>query len=280
MLMNDHNSELNMMGSVSENGGCSVTSRIKQVKQPRGGYINPKAMTVKVLGEGIEALNPNESTSSNLVGLAVDYLTRFMIGADVESAFFIAFLGAKRINKETKAKKLMAGVKGLDSKSVINAVKLCGFDVYYRKGPIDDDRYNEMADRAIDDIMPDDASIENIITMVNRSLAFFEGYGPAVLEGFTFEGGYTDVVSAGDGDFITKDTLWDIKTSKNPITKDQTLQLLMYWRMGLHSIHPEFKDIQYLGIYNPRQNIASRIAVTDIPEEVIKEVDTYVIGYK
>jgi hypothetical protein len=54
----------------------------------------------------------------------------------------------------------------------------------------------------------------------------------------------------------------------------------MYWRMGLHSIHPEFKDIKYLGIYNPRLNTVSRIAVADIPKEVISEVEKEVIGYK
>lgn len=36
--------------------GCSVTQRIKQVKQPRGGYINPKNMEVIQCGAGIEAL--------------------------------------------------------------------------------------------------------------------------------------------------------------------------------------------------------------------------------
>lgn len=42
--------------------------------------------------------------------------------------------------------------------------------------------------------------------MVERSLKFVEEYGPIILEGFTFEGGYTDIVQAGDGDFITEDT--------------------------------------------------------------------------
>ncbi|MFU0512184.1 hypothetical protein [Gardnerella leopoldii] len=35
----------------------------------------------------------------------------------------------------------------------------------------------------------------------------------------------------------------DFKVSKEKLDKDQTLQLLMYWRMGLHSIHPEFQNI-------------------------------------
>ena len=49
--------------------------------------------------------------------------------------------------------------------------------------------------------------------MVERSLKFVEEYGPIILEGFTFEGGYTDIVQAGDGDFITEDTLWDFKVT-------------------------------------------------------------------
>ncbi len=53
----------------------------------------------------------------------------------------------------------------------------------------------------------------------------------------------------------------------------------MYWRMGLHSVHPEFQSIKYLGIYNPRLNQVYRIAVADIPEDVIREVEEKVIGY-
>lgn len=252
--------------------GCPVTTRIKQVKQPRGGYLNPKGFTVEVLGEGIETLNPDEATHAGLVGLSVDYLTRFMLGASVEDAFKISMIGATVIQKEEKAKELMAAVKGLDTTSIISAVKLSGFDVCYRAG--------RAGYKPVEEIIPDDATIENIITMVNRSLKFFDAYGPMVLDGFTFEGGYTNVVSTGDGDFTTKDTLWDFKVSKMPINKNHTLQLLMYWRMGLHSIHPEFKDIKYLGIYNPRLNTVYRIAVTDIPEDVIKEVERDVIGYK
>lgn len=53
----------------------------------------------------------------------------------------------------------------------------------------------------------------------------------------------------------------------------------MYWRMGLHSVHPEFQSIKYLGIYSPRLNQVYRIAVTDISEDVIREVEEKVIGY-
>ena len=251
--------------------GCSVTQRIKQVKQPRGGYINPKDMEVVELGEDADSLYPDENVHASLVGLAVDYLTRFELGSPVDEAFHISLLGAKLIKDTKNAEKLTAGIKGIDDKSIINAVKLSGYDVCYRAGV--------MGYRPVSEIKPDKATIANIRTMVERSLKFFERYGKKVLDGFTFEGGYTDVVSSGDGDFTTSDTLWDFKVSKAKPKKEHTLQLLMYWRMGLHSIHSEFKHIQYLGIYNPRLNVVYRISVKKIPVNVIEEVEHEVIGY-
>lgn len=252
--------------------GVPVTQRIKQIKQPRGGYIKPKQMTVTRLGDGIETLHPVENVHASLVGLAVDYLTRFMTGASARQAFHISLMGANCIGQSDLASQMVSEITGLDGHSITRAVQLSSFDVCYRT--------NVMGFEVAHEIEPDLDTIENIGKMVNRAMAFFHTYGPKTMEEFTFEGGYTDTVIAGDGDFLTKDTLWDFKVSKAPVKKEHTLQILMYWRMGLHSIHPEFEDIQYLGIYNPRLNTVSRIAVSDIPPEVIYEVDTKVIGYK
>ena len=257
---------------LSNGGGCSVTQRIKQVKQPRGGYIKPKELESVQIGDGADVLNAEENIHASLMGLSVDYLTRFMSGTSVEESFKISGMGAHIIKEDKTAKKLMAGIKGLDDASICNAVKLSGFDVVYRAGII--------GYKPVDEINPDVATIANIRTMVERSLEFLKQYGPKVLDGFTFEGGYTNTVSAGDGDFTTKDTLWDFKVSKMAIKKEHTLQLLMYWRMGLHSIHTEFQDIKYLGIYNPRMNVVYRIKVSEIPSDIISEVEVDVIGYE
>ena len=48
----------------------------------------------------------------------------------------------------------------------------------------------------------------------------------------------------------------------------------------MHSIHPEYRDIRYLGIYNPRLNIAYRIDIKDIPEETVNLVCKDVLCYK
>lgn len=82
--------------------GCSVTQRIKQVDQPKGGYIKPKEFKAELLGKGTEALNSAENVSPILVGLAVDYMTRFMSGASDEDAFEISLKGLHSIHPEFK----------------------------------------------------------------------------------------------------------------------------------------------------------------------------------
>ena len=90
--------------------------------------------------------------------MAVDYMTRFMLGAPAEEAFKISMMGAKLIKEEMKAQKLMAGIQGLDKNSIVNAVKLSGFDVCYRAGV--------MGYRPVDEILPDAATVENISNLL------------------------------------------------------------------------------------------------------------------
>jgi hypothetical protein len=53
----------------------------------------------------------------------------------------------------------------------------------------------------------------------------------------------------------------------------------MYWLMGLHSGAPEFARVKNLGVFNPRLNAAYRIAVSEIHDDVVREVEKDVIGY-
>ena len=170
-----------------------------------------------------------------------------------------------------KAKKLIAAVNGLDDTSIVAAIKLTGFDVAYRATPA--------AYKPIEDINPDSYTISNVRIMVGRALDFFDRYGPVTKFGYTFEDGYTKVIGTGDGDFMTSDTLWDFKVSKNEPQNKHTFQLLVYYIMGLHSSHPEYRNIKQLGIYNPRSNKVYRYPIDKIGDEVIKRIEEEVIGY-
>lgn len=276
----------------------SVTGRIREIKQPRGGYLKPSQFETIPFNDGI-ILNENENIHHTVMGLTVDYLTRFIIGTDKKETFQISLNGAKiaellGIKKSVDvAEELLNNINGIDDNSIVSACKLVTFDVYLR---------NPMGAffcKNYQNTNPDKDTIQNIQTLIKRGIKFFEKYGPVTKAGFTFEsentddeankrissgkgsyGGYTATVDSGDGDFLTVDTLWDFKVSKRKPTSQQTLQLLMYWIMGQHSGQKIYKNITKLGIFNPRLNIVYLLNVNNIPNEVIQIVEQEIICYE
>lgn len=251
----------------------SVTGRIKSVKQPRGGYLPPKSLALKALSDG-SVLNPEESVHPGTAGTAVDYLSRYMLSGNAEDAFAISLMGAERSGEIDNARKLLLMLDGsLSDACIAAACQLVGYDVAFRSGSL-------MA--PVSTIIADGVTVENIRVMVGRSLQFFEQYGPVLGDGCIFgwfdkdmmpHGGYSQVVSKGDGDFLTEGTFWDFKVSKNLPTKDHTLQLLMYIimamvchveysRIGGQTISGElpayflrgYDTLRNIGIFNPRLN--------------------------
>lgn len=253
-------------------GPTTVTRRAKAVKQPRGGYLKPSNFDVRTYEHAIPLHSlEEENVSPILVGSAVDYLARFMQGAPLDEAFSVPRLGAANVGETLLCEQLMREVKGLDDESIACACMLAGFDSAFRAGVA--------AYRPVESIDPNTATIENIKAMVELALKFFREYGPVIMSGLTFKGGYTPTVGAGEGDFLTADTLWDFKVSVKPPTKEHTLQILMYWRMGLHSVHPEYGAVRRLGFFNPRLGTIYTLPVDRIPADVIETVETEVIGY-
>lgn len=274
---------------------ASVTARINEITQPRGGYIKPSEFETIQLYDGKEL--GEENLHASIIGMTVDYLTRYMMEKDAHptkgndellgKAFEISirgyllkieYLGKKELAKDVKNKVdingLLSSITGLDDESIISACKTTTYDVWYRN-PM-----GAIMARGASDTNPDKQTIENIRIMVNRSLEFWRQYGPITADGFTFEkDGYTETVDTGDGDYLTSDTMWDFKVSKDKLKNKYTLQLLMYWIMGQHSKKPEFKGITKLGVYNPRLNVVYLYNMNNLSKGIIKEVEDNVICY-
>ncbi len=258
----------------------SVTARIKEVKQPRGGYLRPSSMQVIDFSDG-KILNEEENVHYSIMGMVVDYLTRFMMGEDIREAFQISILGAEKAkeyigdNVKEEFDDYLNGIKGLDNNSIINACKVSTFDVWYRN------LYDALLAKSAKEVNPNEDTIMNIRILVERSISFWKKYGPIKVVGFTFEEkGYTETVNSGDGDFLTQDTMWDFKVSKRPPTNKHTLQLLMYYIMGIHSGKPEFKGINKIGIFNPRLNKAFLYDLNNVSADTIKEIEDNIICYE
>lgn len=264
---------------------AAVTSRIREIKQPRGGYLPIKNFTVQKFNDRI-TLNKKENVSPALVGLAVDYLTRFLLTKDVLKAFDVSYKGAQlwdkvergagtEINGTKTAKELMQDITGLDDLSILRACQLAEFDTIYRRGP----RaflFMEMYDSLPD---PDQDTIFNIRQMVLRTMQFWDKFGPVTRVGFTMDGAYTKQIHSGDGDYLTESGLWDLKTNKRTPTTKQSLQILIYYLMGRRSIHPYFKDIKTIGLFNARLNYVYTFETSQISQDTIKTVEKDVIGY-
>lgn len=255
----------------------SVTQRIKQIKQPYGGYLPVRkfdSVTLDDYAADIGTLYPSENLHGSIVGLVVDYLSRVFMGADLVQAFAVSLNGAQEVGELDYAVELLSGMTHLnDDQTIHNACQVVAYDQIWR-GAVHPSEF-----KGVRHIRPDAATIHNIRVLVYRTLLFLEQYGPLVSDGFTFEGGYTDTVDTGDGDFLTRDTLWDLKVIRGAITSKHSLQLLMYYLMGKHSVHTIFTPVTHIGIFNPRMNLARRFDMRTLSPEVLDAVTTDVLGF-
>lgn len=225
------------------------------IKQPVGGYLSPHKFEKVELDDDYGAL-PLENVKPMFVGTMVEKLTaamaRNVIPADVAFGYRAKSVPVTRF-------------VSLSDSSIRDAFHGYG----YSRIDIDDD------------------CVQHIRIMVKRSLQFLDKYAPNAIHGFRFCLGldkqshdkhFAFFRDGNEIDFLTKDTIWDFKVTSDEPKSTHTLQLLVYWRMGLYTHPAEFESIKYIGIFNPRKNIVYRYSVDDIPLDVIDKVEKNVIG--
>lgn len=256
---------------------ASVTRILDTIRQPKGGYLPLESFDKETHPDNLVVVG-EYSISPVLVGLAVDYGTRIALGNDVKDVFDIALVGAGMVNAMDEAEGLMGqiDVSALragepDEQSIVALCRLSGFDSAFRAGA--------SAYKPVSGISPNVQTIADIGNLILRTKAFFEDQGGPVVSGFTFEGAYTDDASASDGDYICGDTLWDLKVSKKEPTSKNTMQVLLYYLMGLRSNKEEFKGVTRIGLYNPWLQTSWSMSVLDIDEGNLTEIEQNVLGY-
>lgn len=263
-----------------------VPGALPAVGQPRGGYLNPRSFKVTPLEDDPSPLNERESVGAGIVGMAVDYLTRVETGTDVREAFRVSLKGADllatkggRADAIETADGLAAQIApGLEDRSIVAACRLVNYDAVYRACVGLPEGGSSLPEPTT--IVADAATCENIRTMVRRGIRFLDAYGPVTHDGLTFDGGYTDKVDSGDGDFMTADAVWDFKTNKRPPTNKHTLQLCVYWLLGMHSVHrDDYERVSRIGFVNPRLCEVATMAIADIPNATLRDIQRDVIGY-
>ena len=255
----------------------SVTQIVGVAHQPRRGYLPLSEFDETVYIDG-RTVAGDYNIHSSLVGLAVDYGTRLMQGANPEKVFSAALAGASLVDAQDEAIEILNDIvsnldraKGLDAQVITGICKLSGFDSACRAGAV--------AYKPISEINPDNQTIADIAVLIERALEFFQEVGPVLDSGFTFGGGYSDRVEAGDADYLTGDTIWDLKVRKGVPNKNSTLQVLLYYLLALRSGKEEFKGVKRVGIYNPYLQRAWVVDVLGLNESMLKDVMSKVLDY-
>lgn len=266
----------------------TIEDKIKAFKQPKGGYLPVttfEPMPQKLIG----SLCRKENIPAFLVDRTVVCMTDFLLGREKMTSFLKAMTNAphqQTPDAEAVAKVCFDNIKGLDDESIVNAVKLITF---------------EQEDTNAFNFVPyykvhlERATIINLMHLINRSVVFFKKNGelkrnikftPAdmsspkewveIKENF---GGYSPTINDGDCAYLTEDTIWDFRVSYNPPNPKHTLLVASEWVMSKHSGRAVFGGVKYIGIYNPRFNIAYRMPVADIPKNVISVIENQIIRY-
>lgn len=243
-----------------------------------------------------------ENVPPDVMGSAVDYLTRYLLTNDFRKSFKYAIRGVDICVKELKSKgdrdyaeeiwrdAVLVGEK--HGKSTTRAFNLAWFDSYYRCGipkkPYDvedEDRENlnymsrSCADfvKTLGDVVDVGTELKNDKAMTTISVMSC-GIEPVDI---SCEG------IVGDIDILTTKALIDIKTTKGAqksrvLKSEAKMQMALYYLLGLRSedeqIRQAFERIEKLAFFNPRHGVGYVIDIADIGQKALNAIALSVLG--
>ena len=270
-----------------------VTRIVKIPKiQPYGGFIPSKNLAVEPLTdephyiELVEKCCKEGALNPQSLGLVFDYVLRTDIAimngispADaVLNAFEVSFLGAKMINKLDDALKLATKIANLfrhrdkNLKKIVQvASELVVYDAVFRAGYYNPDAKPPKANER------DKDAVE---LMLGATEVYLLEKEHLVSLGFGFTALGAEKVSPSDGDLLTTDSVIDLKCSTKGPTSKHTLQLLLYYILGLHEQPDAFRPLKYIKVVNPRLGMVYSYELSKVDLETLKHIESEIMGYK
>ena len=247
---------------------ATISSIIPEIHQPKNGLLPINIFDRNKLNDP-NTLNKVPQKMEKIIYNTVNCLVRYFLKRDAVSAFEPCYLGASFIREEHKAQMIAKKVTGLDDTSIIACVHLASYEECLRS--VSEYRY-------IDDREISAEIIKNIKVLFNRIMSFMSRYGSKIIYNHSLEGGYSDVIDTGVVPFVTSESLLMLSFNEVEPTPEETLEMLIYFVMGRHSIYPTLKEIKYVSFFNPITNtfyrcsaaLISGTAMTLVEEKVLK----------
>ncbi len=252
--------------------GCNVTTRIATIVPPKGGYVPISSMAETVTDGDVITVPP--TLRSDVLGQCVQYYATYLYTGDDSKATEVSRMGIMRMTGPQRESYLdlcsRLRTEDDERRRVGIMYAISSYDELFRSGRFP----HGPADPDISD-----GEADMLLEASKRTVAFMARHPVTDIE-VDFPGAYTDCICKGDADILCRDRLWDIKVSKYPPTRDNLLQVLVYYLMGMHSNErSKYEGVRGIGIYNPLLGREYTVDLSSISEEVLDEVRTKVIGY-
>jgi len=236
-----------------------VRGRAEQATQPLGGLVPLSTFERYELG-GATLPRKSESGPAGTISSAVELIARWDLAADPRAS-------------GDPSKAALEAIRGVRRGEHNNSAfaKLA----VMRRAQDWDTRLNDEVDEEDWDVEGDE-TFGHITEMRARVARCFARFGLPVQPG-TWAVNSSLFHLDGHIDFVSETTIWDLKVSTTPPTPVDILQLLLYWQVFRNDPANEL-GIGYVGIFNPRVDVAWRFATASLTPEVVGALEAIALG--
>lgn len=279
----------------------SVSELVEKIEQPAFGILPVSKFERTELKQDSYVVAKKNSIPAVHLGLIVDYCVKYILGVKLSDILHVEYAGyaehirvsaVKYFNSlseqsltqiyiEDERKKIclsdfVSQVENAETFEdfVTNMLYVVQYGDFIRNIRYAYNRIGEVFTTKISE-----SDLRDILIFFMRTKGWISTFDKAIPMYKFKPYGYNNTVTSGEGDFCTKHTLWDLKVSNGEPTSKDTLQLLIYYIMAKRSGNRMYKDVNSIGVYNPKLDTTWLCKIDDIDKSIIKHVSN-IIGFK
>ena len=274
----------------SEENLGTVTSAVNTPGlQPHGGFLSPDEMAIESISKEEDyekknsILNNLGNISSTSLGLVFDYLFRLEYYLDrgkpfmdaANNAFSIAYKGAMLSGRYYDLNELFEKLKTYYERRDKNfrnilytSCKIVNYDTIIRCGIFNSFFRPPTMTTA-------DAELMN--RMLHATKEYLKNKNELKF-GMEFLAKDFKRIMRSDCDLIADDSLIDFKCLSKKITSKHTLQLIMYYILGIYEEPEIFRNIKYLKIINPKLGLVYSYEISKIDYLKLSLIEEEIMG--
>jgi hypothetical protein len=227
-----------------------VRGRAQRIPQPSGGLL-PLAMFERHEFGGSLLARSTESGPAGTIASAVELFARWDLAEDPRALAEPSAAALEAIRAVRRGEHSEAGP------AIIGSI--------FRNDE------NDLLEEFVWEDEEDDETLAHIAEMRARVSRCFERFGELVSPDLR-QVHSEKFQLRGHLDFVSTNTIWDLKVSSTKPNNVDLLQLVLYWIVAKDDPDNGL-EITHVGICNPRRDTAWRIAVADISSSVLRTLE-------